>query len=54
MIRPGKPIENEYIERFNGRLWQESLGENWFTLLEDAKIKIEGDLQRNGSDLGPQ
>jgi putative transposase len=53
-IRPGKPIENEYIERFNGRLRQESLEENWFTSLVDAKIKIEGDLQRNGSDLGPQ
>jgi putative transposase len=39
--RPGKPIENAYIESFNGRLRQEWLEENWFTSLEDAKIKIE-------------
>jgi len=40
-IRPGKPFENEYIESFNGRLRQECLDENWFTSLEDAKMKIE-------------
>ncbi len=40
-IRPGKPIENAYIESFNGRLRQECLEENWFMSLEDAKIKIE-------------
>jgi putative transposase len=40
-IRPGKPVENAYIESFNGRLRQECLEENWFTSLEDAKRKIE-------------
>ena len=40
-IRPGKPIENAYIESFNGRPRQECLEENWFMSLEDAKIKIE-------------
>jgi putative transposase len=40
-IRPGKPVENAYIESFNGRLRQECLEENWFLSLEDAKIKIE-------------
>lgn len=40
-IRSGKPVENAYIESFNGRLRQECLEENWFTSLEDAKIKIE-------------
>jgi len=40
-IRPGKPVENAYIESFNGRLRQECLEENWFTSLEDAKMKIE-------------
>jgi putative transposase len=40
-IRPGKPIENAYIESFNGRLRQECLNQCWFTSLEDAKIKIE-------------
>ena len=40
-IRPGKPIENAYIENFNGRLRQECLNQCWFSSLEDAKIKIE-------------
>jgi len=40
-IRPGKPIENAYIESFNGRLRQECLNQSWFSSLEDAKIKIE-------------
>jgi putative transposase len=40
-IRPGKPIENAYIESFNGRLRQECLNHSWFCSLEDAKIKIE-------------
>lgn len=40
-IRPGKPVENAYIESFNGRLRQECLEENWFVSLEDAKIRIE-------------
>ena len=40
-IRPGKPIENAYIESFNSRLRQECLDENWFTSVEDAMIKIE-------------
>lgn len=40
-IHPGKPIENGYIESFNGRLRQECLNQIWFSSLEDAKIKIE-------------
>jgi len=40
-IRPGRPIENAYIESFNGRLWQECLNQRWFSSLEDAKIQIE-------------
>ena len=40
-IRPERPIENAYIESFNGRLRQECLNQCWFTSLEDAKIKIE-------------
>jgi putative transposase len=55
--RPGKPIENAYIESFNGRLRQECLDENWFTSIEDAKIKIESwridyNEQRPHSSLG--
>ena len=41
LIRPGKPVENAYIESFNGRLREECLDLHWFSFLEDAKIKIE-------------
>lgn len=37
LIRPGKPVENGYIERFNGRLRDECLnGEIFFDLAERA------------------
>jgi putative transposase len=39
-IRPGKPVENAFIESFNGKFRDECLNENWFTSLQDAKEKI--------------
>jgi putative transposase len=41
-IRPGKPIENAFIESFNGKFRDECLNEHWFTGLEDARLTIEG------------
>ena len=40
-IRPGKPIENCYVESFNGRLRDECLNESWFVSLADAQRTIE-------------
>jgi putative transposase len=40
-IRPGKPVENAFIEAFNGRLRDECLNVHQFTSIEDAQIKIE-------------
>jgi putative transposase len=40
-IRPGKPVENAHAERFNGKLRDECLNENWFVTLEDARSRIE-------------
>jgi putative transposase len=40
-IRPGKPVENAYIESFNGRFRDECLNENWFLTLEHARGIIE-------------
>jgi putative transposase len=40
-IRPGKPVENAYIESFNGRLRDECLNTNLFLTLADAKEKLE-------------
>jgi len=40
-IRPGKPIENAYIESFNGRFRDECLNTNWFMSLKHAREVIE-------------
>jgi putative transposase len=40
-IRPGKPIENAYIESFNGKCRDECLNEHWFVSLADAQAAIE-------------
>lgn len=40
-IRPGKPIENAFVESFNGKLRDECLNEHWFTGLNDARFTIE-------------
>ena len=40
-IRPGKPVENAYIESFNGKLRDECLNQNWFISLRDAREAIE-------------
>jgi transposase InsO family protein len=40
-IRPGKPIENAYVEGFNGKCRDECLNEHWFVSLTDAQAIIE-------------
>jgi len=40
-IAPGKPVQNAYVESFNGRLRDECLNEHWFTTLADARATIE-------------
>jgi putative transposase len=39
--RPGKPVDNAFIESFNGSFRDECLNANWFLSLEDAEEKIE-------------
>jgi len=39
-IRPGKPVENGFIERFNGRLRDECLNVAVFFTLEDVREKL--------------
>ncbi len=36
-ITPGKPIENAFIESFNGRLRHECLNQHYFSTLQEAK-----------------
>jgi putative transposase len=40
--RPGKPVDNRFIESFNGRLRDECLNDNWFMSLQEARNIIEG------------
>jgi len=40
-IQPGRPMQNGYIESFNGRLRDECLNANWFATMTDARQKIE-------------
>lgn len=40
-IRPGKPVENAYIESFNGRFRDECLNENLFQTIDEARAVIE-------------
>lgn len=36
-IKPGKPIQNAFIESFNGRLRHECLNQHYFVTLDEAK-----------------
>jgi len=40
-ITPGKPVENCYMESFNGRLRDECLNEHWFLSISQARDIIE-------------
>jgi len=40
-IDPGKPVQNCFVESFNGTLRHECLNEHWFTSLYDARAKVE-------------
>lgn len=39
--RPGKPVDNAFIESFNGSFRDECLNVHWFLSLTDAQEKIE-------------
>jgi len=40
-IDPGKPVQNAYVESFNGRFRDECLNEHWFPTLDEARRLIE-------------
>ncbi len=40
-IQPGKPVQNGFIESFNGTLRGECLNLHWFLSIHDAKRSIE-------------
>ena len=56
-IRPGKPVENAYVESFNGKFRDECLNENWFITMAQARRiienwRIEYNTERPHSSLG--
>lgn len=40
-IAPGKPVQNAFIESFNGKFRDECLNQSWYTSLEEARRIIE-------------
>ena len=40
-IEPGKPVQNAFVESFQGRLRDECLDRHWFVGLNDARHTIE-------------
>lgn len=56
-IRPGKPVDNAYIESFNGKLRDECLNQNLFMSIEHARRiieewRIDYNMERPHSSLG--
>ncbi|WP_157003259.1 IS3 family transposase [Ralstonia sp. A12] len=56
-IQPGRPVENAYIESFNGRFRDECLNEHWFVSMRHARRlieewRIEYNTERPHSSLG--
>lgn len=40
-IEPGKPVQNAYVESFNGKMRDECLNEHWFLALSEARRTVE-------------
>ena len=56
-IEPGKPVQNAFVESFNGRLRDECLNQHWFQSLGHARAEIAAwrhhyNTQRPHSALG--
>jgi len=51
-IRPGKPVDNAYIESFHSRFRDECLNESWFWDLPDARRQIEA-WRRDYNEVRP-
>ncbi|MVN88931.1 transposase [Deinococcus sp. HMF7620] len=40
LIDPGKPVQNAYIESFNGRMRDEFLNMHWFLSVPQARLSL--------------
>jgi len=56
-IQPGKPVQNAFIESFNGTMRNECLNEHWFLNVAETRViiekwRIDYNLNRPHSSLG--
>jgi len=51
-IEPGKPVQNAFIESFNGKMRDECLNEHWFLSLGEARQMIEA-WRRDYNEVRP-
>ncbi len=51
-IQPGKPVQNAFIESFNGKMRDECLNEHWFLSLGEARETIEA-WRRDYNEVRP-
>jgi putative transposase len=51
-IEPGKPVQNAFIESFNGKMRDECLNEHWFGTLAEARQTIEA-WRRDYNEVRP-
>jgi putative transposase len=51
-IEPGKPVQNAFIESFNGKMRDECLNEHWFLSLGEARETIEN-WRRDYNEVRP-
>lgn len=51
-IEPGKPVQNAFIESFNGKMRDECLNEHWFGTLGEARQTIEA-WRRDYNEVRP-
>ena len=51
-IEPGKPVQNAFIESFNGKMRDECLNEHWFVSLGEARETIQA-WRRDYNEVRP-
>jgi putative transposase len=51
-IEPGKPVQNAFIESFNGKMRDECLNEHWFLSLGEARETMEA-WRRDYNEVRP-
>lgn len=52
LIEPGRPMQNGYIESFNGKFRDECLNEHWFMSLDHAR-EVIADWRRDYNEVRP-